>query len=74
MSEESGATETARYWFNTRTGQVEHGRQSPWNELMGPYGTAEEAARALDKARDRTESWDDEDAAWRDTGPDDDGR
>jgi hypothetical protein len=56
-----------RYWFNTATGEVEHGRQSPWTHLMGPYDTAEEAARALDKARRRNESWDADDEKWRGT-------
>ncbi len=59
---------TSKYWFNTKTGQVEHGRRSLWTHLMGPYDTEEEAARALERARNRTESWDEDDAMWRDSG------
>jgi hypothetical protein len=57
----------AKFWFNTATGEVEEGRQSPWTYRMGPYKTREEAERALDTARRRTQSWDDDDAAWRGT-------
>ncbi|UYG16262.1 SPOR domain-containing protein [Brachybacterium huguangmaarense] len=53
------------YYFNLETKQVEEGPQSPSNELMGPYATREEAARALQIAAQRNESWDDEDAAWK---------
>lgn len=53
------------YYFNLETKQVEEGPQSPSNELMGPYATREEAARALQIAARRNESWDDEDAAWK---------
>ncbi|SEI91634.1 hypothetical protein [Demequina mangrovi] len=53
------------YFFNTRTKMVEKGRQSSWEHLMGPYPTAEEAAGALEIAKHRTESWDDDDDRWR---------
>ena len=49
------------FWFNTRTGAVEEGRQSDWSEVMGPYPTREAAARALDTARSRSAAWDRED-------------
>ncbi len=53
------------FWFNISTGQVEtddnRGRDE---DVMGPYGTHEEAARALQTARERTEKWDAEDRAW----------
>lgn len=54
------------YWFNTRTRQVEEGHQSDWSDLLGPYPTREEAARALETARERTERWDEEDRRWED--------
>ncbi len=56
------------YYFNLETKQVEEGPQSPSSELMGPYATREEAARALQIAARRNESWDDEDAAWKGEG------
>jgi purine nucleoside permease len=64
MSEENAAA-TNQYWYNTRTGQVEEGHRSGWTDLMGPYATREEAQAALDRARARTEAWDQEDDSWR---------
>ena len=33
---------------------------------MGPYDTEDEASRALEIARQKTERWDEEDRAWDD--------
>ncbi|WP_308281601.1 SPOR domain-containing protein [Cellulomonas sp. PS-H5] len=49
------------FYYNTETGQVEQGKQSTWSHLMGPYPTREAAQHALEKARSRTEAWDEED-------------
>jgi hypothetical protein len=46
-----------KYWYNTRTGEVEIGRQSPWNRRMGPYRTREEAEQAIEIARQRAAEW-----------------
>lgn len=54
-----------KFWFNLTTGQVEEGQQSPWDQVMGPYATREDAARALDIARERNEAWDDDDRGWK---------
>jgi hypothetical protein len=51
----------AKYYFNTKTGEVSKGGLFSWWNKMGPYDTPEEAAHALDKARARTEKWDNED-------------
>ena len=59
-----------KFYYNLKTGQVEQGRQSDWTVLMGPYPTREAAERALETARQRTESWDAADRAWQ--RPDDD--
>lgn len=57
-------TDEQQWWFNTSTGQVEHGRQSHYTHLMGPY-TSEQAARdALTTAAARTKAADDEDERW----------
>ncbi len=56
----------AEYWFNTETRQVEEGHQSDWRNLMGPYPTREQAERAVQSAREKTERWDREDAQWQD--------
>lgn len=53
------------FYFNIRTRQVEEGRQSDWSELMGPYPTREAAEHALEKARENTERWDEEDRRWQ---------
>ncbi|MCL1869826.1 MAG: SPOR domain-containing protein [Promicromonosporaceae bacterium] len=55
---------TPEYWFNTQTHEVEEGRHSSWSHLMGPYPTREDAQRALDKARRRSEAWDHDDEDW----------
>ncbi|MDO5662408.1 MAG: SPOR domain-containing protein [Brachybacterium sp.] len=54
----------AEYYFNIVTHQVEEGRQSHGSDLMGPYASREEAARALENARERNVQWDDEDREW----------
>ncbi|NTW38681.1 MAG: SPOR domain-containing protein [Cellulomonadaceae bacterium] len=53
------------YWYNPSTGEVEHGRISPWTDRMGPYPTAEAARHALETARARSQDWDEEDRRWR---------
>ncbi|MFB9377813.1 SPOR domain-containing protein [Kineococcus gynurae] len=51
-----------RWFYNVSTGAVEEvERRGQAKELMGPYATREEAAHALEKARERTEAWDEED-------------
>ena len=52
------------YYFNIRTQMVEHGRQSAWEHLMGPYDTREEAERALETAQARTAKWDEDQVEW----------
>lgn len=51
----------AKYYFNTKTGEVSKGGLFSWWNKMGPYDTPEEAARALQTAHARTEKWDNED-------------
>lgn len=41
------------YWFNTRTGEVEAGKQSLAHYRLGPFTTREEAARALEIVAER---------------------
>ncbi len=53
------------YWYNTVSGQVEEGRLSPWDQVMGPYATREDAEHAMERARQRSDSWDDDDEQWR---------
>lgn len=51
---------SGEYYFNTLTGEVEHGRVSSWNNRLGPYPTLEAAQAALETAKQRTQEWTDE--------------
>jgi len=58
-----------RFWYNVKTGQVEDDdHRSRAKDLLGPYPTREEAARALEKVRERNEQWDEEDRRWEEGG------
>lgn len=66
MSDES------KYWYNLETQQVEQGFASPMADRAGPFDTAEEAARAPELLRKRSEKWDEDDARdanWGSDGP-----
>lgn len=49
--------EPEAYWYNIETGEVEFGRKTRALNRIGPFRTAEEAARALQILRDRTKAW-----------------
>lgn len=51
------------YWYNAKTGAVEQGFQSPAQDRIGPFATHEEASHALDKLRENSAKWAEEDAA-----------
>lgn len=51
------------FWFNTRTGEVEEGRQSLAHYRLGPFSSKDEAARALDIVEERARKIREEDAA-----------
>ena len=51
------------FWYNSRTGQVEAGQQSLTSELIGPFATEAEAARAPEKLQENARKWAEEDAA-----------
>ncbi|OEJ96498.1 hypothetical protein [Streptomyces thermolilacinus] len=55
--------------------KVEEGPECPAKDRFGPYGTPEEAARAMETARDRNAEWE-TDPRWHDTpdGTPDEGR
>lgn len=57
--------EAEEFWFNVRTRTVEHGRQSSWEQRLGPYPTRAAAEHALEEAHRRTEAWDDADESWK---------
>lgn len=49
------------YWFNTRTGQVETGKQTLALYRLGPFATLEEAERAPQIIADRAKAWREDD-------------
>ena len=50
------------FWFNTRTGEVEEGRQSLPMDLIGPFKTREDAANGPELLRHRAAEWAEEEA------------
>lgn len=52
-----------KYWYNLSTREVEFGMQSPAVDRVGPFDTAEEAAAAPEKLRERSRAWAEDDAA-----------
>lgn len=54
------------WWYNTRTGEVEHGEVSRSIERLGPYPDEASARNALEIARTRTQRADADDAEWED--------
>ncbi|MFD2467454.1 hypothetical protein [Amycolatopsis silviterrae] len=53
-----------QWYYNTRTHEVERGRQSRGVDRLGPYPDEATARRALELARERTEAADQADAEW----------
>ena len=45
------------YWFNTRTGQVETGKQTLALYRLGPFATLDEAKRAPQIIAERAKAW-----------------
>ncbi|OCG73091.1 hypothetical protein [Microbacterium sediminis] len=63
---------TKQFWYNSETGQVEQGLVSPAADRIGPFDTADDAARAYEILAERAKAWADEEAeedAWGE-GPD----
>ena len=51
-----------QWWFCIRHMTVEPADTGcPGKDLLGPYATREEAARALEKVRERNQEWDSKD-------------
>jgi hypothetical protein len=53
------------YWFCLRHHTVEEEQGCRSADRLGPYDTAEDAAQALERARERTEAWE-HDPTWMD--------
>lgn len=50
-------SEAAKYWFNTRTKQVEFGLKSSSLDRIGPFDSEKEAANAEEIVRLRAMQW-----------------
>jgi hypothetical protein len=67
------------FWFNTRTNEVESHddpARARSGDLMGPYDSEADAARAYEIAAKRTAQWDEEERAeqeWRSGDPESSG-
>ena len=46
-----------KWWYNHKTGEVERGPQSLGMHRDGPFDSAEDAARAPEIAKKRSEEW-----------------
>ena len=53
------------YWFCLNHHKVEGPEGCDYKDRLGPYDTEEEAARALEKVKERNEAWDN-DPNWND--------
>lgn len=52
--------ESPEYWFNTKTGLVEVGKQSAAIYRLGPFKTRVDAEKALEILRLRAQKWQEE--------------
>jgi hypothetical protein len=50
-------SETPKYWFNTRTKEVEYGLKSSSLDRIGPFETEQEASKAEEIVRLRAKNW-----------------
>lgn len=58
-----GVESSDQYWYNTRTGEIETGKQSLSIDRVGPFETREQAARAPEIIAERARRWAEEEAA-----------
>ncbi len=54
-----------QYWFCLKHHTVEEASGCKAADRLGPYASAAEASRALEKVEERNEAWD-EDPRWQD--------
>ncbi|GAA0461792.1 hypothetical protein ACFQ2B_23075 [Streptomyces stramineus] len=62
------AGKAGEWYYCLKHGTVEEGPECRAADRFGPYATREEAAHAMETARDREEEWR-EDPRWNDTAP-----
>ncbi len=57
-----------KYWFCLKHHTVEGEEGCKSADRLGPYDTAEEASRALERVQERNEAWEN-DPSWKDEDP-----
>ena len=57
VSDSEDVAEPKEYWFNTKTGEVETGKQVAALYRIGPFGSFDEAKNALKLLADRAAEW-----------------
>jgi hypothetical protein len=62
---------TEKFWWCLNHHAVEPQEGCAWKDRLGPYATEAEAARALEKVKERNEAWDN-DPEWNAAGSDKD--
>ena len=55
-------SDSEKYWYNLKTGEVEKGYESPAIDRAGPFETPEEAAKAPEIMRERSRAWAEDEA------------
>ncbi|ACL29256.1 hypothetical protein [Bifidobacterium animalis] len=63
-------TEPQEWYYNTVTGEVELGPQSPMQNRLGLGLSGEDAEKALEIAKKRNKKWEDQDRDWNNWGTD----
>ncbi|QPZ40059.1 SPOR domain-containing protein [Paramicrobacterium chengjingii] len=54
-----------KYWYNLKSGEVEHGYVSPSVDRVGPFDTQDEASHALDRLAENSRKWAEEEESER---------
>jgi hypothetical protein len=67
------AGKAGEWYYCLAHGRVEEGTECRAADRFGPYATREEAAHAMETAREREEEWK-EDPRWNDNGGSQEGR
>jgi hypothetical protein len=62
IEEQTVTSDSEKYWYNLKTGEVEKGYESPAVDRAGPFDTPEEAAKAPEIIRERSRAWAEEEA------------
>lgn len=61
------ADENNQWYYAPSTGEVTKGKQTGWDDRMGPYASEAEARAAMEKVAARNEAaddWDEKDDDW----------